>query len=112
MVIILLALDNQVKEEENREVDLEEVEEDQRRLRFKKIPDFNDWDCTNFTLYFPWVPGQFSLDQKISVAMQIIPIYRFIFTIILSCISATGRPFFKLTSHISFLSCEVLVLVW
>ena len=42
MVIILLALDNQVKEEENREVDLEEVEEDQRRLRFKKIPDFND----------------------------------------------------------------------
>ena len=64
MVIILLALDNQVKEEENREVDLEEVEEDQRRLRFKKIPDFNDWDCTNFTLYFPWVPGQFSLDQK------------------------------------------------
>ena len=42
MVIILLALDNQVKEEENREVDLEEVEEDQRRLRFKKNPDFND----------------------------------------------------------------------
>ena len=37
MVIILLALDNQVKEEENREVDLEEVEEDQRRLRFKKF---------------------------------------------------------------------------